>query len=122
MNSNKRIEEGLVNGTPCLGQYIKLKHGCKFKKENWEGHMVNTIKAHEIDHIICKKENTSLPSFDEYFKIKPEGATCTVKLPHLKSLPLQKLFISQLPINSNVSTTGHKLQGKTLNSSVVNSW
>ena len=32
MNSNKRIEEGLANGTPCLGQYIKLKHGCKFKK------------------------------------------------------------------------------------------
>ena len=35
MNSNDRINEELANGTPCLGQYIKLKHGCKYRKENW---------------------------------------------------------------------------------------
>jgi len=121
-NTNKRIKEGLANGTPCMGQYIKLKHGSKFVKENWEGYMVNTIKAHEIDYILCKKEKKTSESSEEYFKVKPEGSTCTVKLSQFKGLPLLKIFIIQLPINCNISTTGHKLQGKTLNSLVVNSW
>ena len=30
--------------------------------------------------------------------------------------------LTYIPINSSISTTGHKLQGKTLNQLVVNSW
>ena len=32
MNNNERIKEELANGTPCVGQYLKLKPGYKFKK------------------------------------------------------------------------------------------
>ena len=37
MNTNDRITEKLANGTPCRGLYIKLKEGCEFVKESWEG-------------------------------------------------------------------------------------
>ena len=35
---------------------------------------------------------------------------------------LEPIKITYFPINSNISTTGHKLQGTTLNTLVVNSW
>ena len=35
---------------------------------------------------------------------------------------IDKIKTTYFPINSSISTTGHKLQGKTLNNLVVNSW
>ena len=37
MNTNERIEEESANGISYRGLYIKLKPGCMFQKENWEG-------------------------------------------------------------------------------------
>ena len=56
MNTNARIDENLANGTPCRGLYIKLKRGCEFVQENWEGYMVNTIFANQVEHIVCMQE------------------------------------------------------------------
>ena len=83
--------------------------------------MVNTIHAYEVEYIICKKEKESMCT-PEYFKVEPESSICNVTLPQFKSLPLMKVFMIYLPINYNISTTGHKLQGETLDSLVVNSW
>ncbi len=38
---------------------------------------------------------------------------------HTQLRPIKRTY---LPINSNISTTGHKLQGSTLDTLVVNSW
>ena len=122
MNTNDRIDEELANGTPCVGLYIKLKPGCSYTKENWEGYMVNTVYAHEVEYIVCKKERTSSPGTPEYFTVKPQAGICHIRLPQFSSLPLLNIYMTYLPINCNISTTGHKLQGKTLNSLVVNSW
>ena len=122
MNTNERIKEEIANGTPCIGLYIKLKYGYEYTKEILEGYMVSTIYAHEVDYIICKKERTSTPGTPEYFKVSPESSNCTVRLKQFNTLPLLTIYMTYLPINCNISTTGHKLQGKTLNSLVVNSW
>ena len=50
---NGRIDEGLANGTPCRGFYLKLKNGYHFMKENWEGYMVNTISVDDVKHMGC---------------------------------------------------------------------
>ena len=109
MNNNEKIKEKLANGTPCVGQYLKLKPGCKYRKENWDGYMVNTIYANEIEYIICEKENASFIGESKYFKVKPEGSTCNINLPQFKGLPLPKVFMTYVPIICNISTTGHKL-------------
>ena len=70
INTNEKIDEQRVNGTTCRGLYIKLKPGCEFTKENWEGYMVNIICAEEIDHIVCKKDNNNTTN-PEYFEVKP---------------------------------------------------
>ena len=72
MNCNDRIDENLANGTPCIGLYIKLKRGVQLHKENWEGFMVNTVYAHEVKYMICRKEKEKDTDPDEYFKVEPK--------------------------------------------------
>ena len=121
MNSNKRISESLANGTSCYGMYIQLNDGCEYEKENWEGFIVNTIQASKVKYIICKREKTS-PGQLEYFKVKPESSQVTTSLKDVINIKINDLCIKQLSVNSNIATTGHKLQGKTLSNLVINSW
>ena len=87
-------------------------------QENWEGYIVNTVFANQVDYILCNHEGKS----DRYFKVKPETKQCKIKLRAWNNTVIDKIRITYLPINSSISTTGHKLQGKTLNDLVVNSW
>ena len=121
MNTNDRIEERLANGTPCNGMYIKLKDGCHFQKEMWEGYMVNTVMVTEVEYVLCAKE-TDGKKPPEYFKVEPCESLCQVSIPLLKNKRTEKIRVTHFPLNCNISTTGHKLQGKTLDSLVVNSW
>ena len=118
MNTNARIEEELANGTPCRGLYIKLKKGCKFVRENWDGYLVNTVFANQVEYIMCMHEGKNA----KYFIVKPETKTCKIKMRLWNNTVLDKIKVTYLPINLSISTTGHKLQGKTLNNLVVNSW
>ena len=45
-----------------------------------------------------------------------------MKLRTFNNIVLDKIKITYLPITSSISTTGHKLQGKTLDNLVINSW
>ena len=116
MNTNERMTEKLVNGTPYRGFYIKLKKDHGDEKENWEGYIVNTIFADEIEYIVCKHESDE----QRYFVVKPETHICKIKLRMWNNIILDKINITYLPINSNSSTTGHKLQGATLSNLIVN--
>ena len=40
----------------------------------------------------------------------------------MHKLPVKGIKIEQLPVNDNIATTGHKLQGATLLNLVVKSW
>jgi len=119
---NGRIDEGLANGTPCRGLYLKLKEGCHFVKENWEGYMVNTVSADDVDHMVCMIECDPREE-PKYFTVKPTTGLCKITLKQFfNNTALEPIRITYLPINSNISTTGHKLQGSTLDKLVVNSW
>ena len=80
--------------------------------------MVNTIYANEIDCIVCKHENDE----GNYFLIKPETRQCKIKFRMWNNMILKNVKVTYLPINCNISTTGHKLQGKTLDHLVINSF
>ena len=56
--------------------------------------------------------------------MEPEESLCRIKLRQLKNMQMQmeKIKIAYLPVNSSLSSTGHKLQGKTLDHLVVKSW
>ena len=90
-------------------------------KENWEGYMVNTVSADDVDHMVCMKE-CDLSQQPTYFTGKPTNSLCNVTLKHFNNIALGPIRITYLPINSNISTIGHKLQESTLDSLVVNIW
>ena len=122
MNSNDRIEEDLANGTPCIGLYIKLKNGVHLEKENWEGFMVNTVYATDVQYIICKKEKEKESDPDEYFQIEPKSSAINITCKYLGNLPIKGINMTQFGVIDNISTTGHKLQGASRDNLVINSW
>ena len=122
MNSNDRIDENLANGTPCIGLYISLKRGVQLEKENWEGFMVNTVQACNVRYMICKREKEKETDPDEYFKIEPKKSGITISCRYLGNLPIKGINMTQFGVIDNIATTGHKLQGMSLDNLVVNSW
>ena len=83
--------------------------------------MVNTINADDVDHMICNIE-CDPRQIPKYFTVKPTTSLCDVTLKEFNNTKIEPIKITYSPINSNISTTGHKLQGSTLNTLVVNSW
>ena len=120
--SNKRIKEKLANGTRCFGMYVVLKKHCSFKTECWEGYRVNTVMANEVAYIICKREKKNESDKDSYFKMKPCSMKTTVSFRDLQKIDLCGITMQQFPFNSNIATTCHKLQGKTLKRLIINSF
>ena len=80
--------------------------------------MVHTVYANEIRYMVRMHEDKE----EKYFLIKPETRQCKIKMRMWKNMILDKIKVTHLPINCNISTTGHKLQGKTLDHLVVNSF
>ena len=80
--------------------------------------MVHTIYANEIKYMVCMHEDKQ----ERYFLVKPVTRQCKIRLRMWNNMILNKIKVTYMPINCNISTTGHKLQGKTLNHLVVNSF
>ena len=74
-----------------------------------------------MKHIVCMVgEDKDVDK--KYFIVKPETTLCSVRLKEWNNMTLEKIKITYFPLNSSISTTGHKLQGSTLNHLVINSW
>ena len=92
MNTNERINEKLANGTSCRGLYVKLKRGCQFVKENWEGYIVNTISVDHVKHIVCMVgEDKDVKK--RYFIVKPETTLCSIRLKEWNNMTLELSLI-----------------------------
>ena len=92
MNTDARIEEELANGTPYRGLYIKLKvkSGSEFVQGSWEGYMVNTIFANQVENIVCMQEGST----EKYFLVKPDTRQCKIKLRRYNNTIFGKLKLS----------------------------
>jgi hypothetical protein len=112
---------GVVKGSIGTFAGIVFRDGCRPKTDIWNGYKVLAIDATDVEYIICEKpkkkaDTSGKPQLPEYF-ILP-NKTFRVKI----SLPLgttRKLYpenttmkLTQFPINIDLGTTCHKLQGK----------
>ena len=122
INTNKRIEENLANGTPCVGLYIKLQNGKRLEKENWEGFMVNTVHANDVEYMICRHQKEKESDPDRHIMIEPRKTTIKITCKFLGNLPITGISMTQFGVIDNIATTGHKLQGVSLDNLVVNTW
>jgi len=131
MCDNQDVGSGKANGTTCTAEGLQLINGEEpiwvpmtiRKTVVW----VRAVYATQVDHIKLKHSNDKINP--PLFNLEPKIHTIHAEMPHPKfmgaTLPGTnkiKLKATQIPLVSNTATTGHKLQGASLESLFVHDW
>ena len=69
----------------------KIEKECKFVQENWEGYLVNTVFANQVEYIVCMHEGKNA----KYFIVKPETRQCKIKLRAFHNVVLDKIKVGK---------------------------
>ena len=131
INTNKDLKKCKSgNGTLCRGVGIKLKPEKQLIWKNWDDKKVLTVSTKDLEYMVCEKwtDNRDSESPKETFKIEPETCHVAMKLKlfgneiYGNANDIKGIKMTQFPVNSNIATTGHKLQGQTRKLLVVGEW
>ena len=124
VNENVDVENGIANGTTCIFKKAKLKPGAILYPIKMHGYWVNSVSVDDVEHLQLQWQDSS--RFIGTFKIRPQKATYKVLYPIVllekKIRTKTSICLTQFPIVINHATTGHKLQGKSLNKLVIAQW
>ena len=125
INSNKHLKESRGNGTLCRGMSVCFKTNCGPICKIWDGRKVHCASVDDVDHITCehwRKDRLNEPQ--KTFVVNVEECTVHPSIPAHGDVPMSfgAVKISQFGVNSNIATTGHKLQGMTKTKLAVSSW
>jgi len=92
--------------------------------KNWEGRKVWTISVDDVEWVQFEHESDPPRGVPRRFKLKPQTFSVTVNFPIGDGLKIKvgNVRVTQIPVNSNIATTGHKLQGMSKDTLIVNSW
>ena len=90
-----------------------------------DGHWVRMVDATQADYLLCKFDCGD--SFVGTFKIEPKTESCGVTintelLDGISQKTRDKIHMNQFQVLVNNATTGHKLQGRSLDSIFVSDW
>ena len=94
--------------------------------KNWDGYKVYTVSIQDVEYVDFYHYPKPPKGASVIFRLKPERVGATINFPlssHSKGITIKlgKLKVTQVPVNCNIATTGHKLQGMSKNASIVNS-
>ena len=123
MTENNKVENGEANGTQgdCVG--VRLKHGESVHYRKVNGFNVKCVYASQVDHVKWRVGKRII-------KVKPKQYnSLRAKFPLPPGLCAKKndkatvhLRATQIPLISNDATTGHKLQGSSVDAIYIPSW
>ena len=123
--TNEDLDQGRGNGTLCKFLRVKLrKDGRERRWKNWDGRKVWTVSVDDVEWMEFEHYPTPTGTKARTFRLKPQEFTATIKFPLTESLShtLGNVKVKQVPVNSNIATTGHKLQGMSKDVVIVNDW
>ena len=131
LTENKNVAGGIANGTQAIVQRVVLKRNEAYDTttvtdERQLSLNVKSVLAHQIDYIELRHVNDKVTP--AVFRMKPQEFTFKADLPspldrdNSKSGKLVTLKATQLPVISNDATTGHKLQGCSVQNLFVHEW
>ena len=123
--TNKDLDQGRGNGTLCKLLRVKLRrNGEERRWKNWDGKKVWSVSVDDVEWVEFEHYPTLPGAKRRTFKLEPREFSATIKLPLTEDLSttVGNAKIKQVPVNSNVATTGHKLQGMSKDIIIVNSW
>jgi len=122
---NNDVKEGEANGCSCVVREIFLKQETTLEKRCIDGYWVRFVKACDVAYIHVSPEL----DFEKIFILRPEKHSVRVRFPKPTCLSNDtddriyvRMNITQFGMNINHATTGHKLQGKSLNELFISNW
>ena len=123
-NDNKDVANGVANGTTGTFKKLHVLPGTELVPIRMHGHWVNAVDIDQVKSI--ELEWCGNDKFKGRFRLLPETATCKVNFP-VTVMGKRELFRTSvklhcLPVNVNHATTGHKLQGKSVDEIVIVEW
>ena len=121
---NKNVSAGIANGTCATFERAIFKSGKKAKPIQMYGKWVYAIDIDDVDHLVLRWTDSQ---YQGTFQVRPKTAMFTVQFPiwdeNCKISRLnQSMSITHFPLLLNYATTGHKLQGKSLDKLVIAEW
>ena len=121
--SNDDVKNGLANGTTSTFRKVSLKAGKIAKPIKMHGCWVNAIDIGDIDHIELEWQDCH---FRGTYKMFPTKRAFDVRFPIVECGVMMRvparLDFDYFAIIINHATTGHKLQGKSMDALVVAEW
>jgi hypothetical protein len=124
---NKNVKAGQANGTQAIVEKIVLKPGVTPKIIVMQNSQVSAVCASNVSHIILHHSNDRVQP--QIFSIEPKKYTFKAKILKPRLLQVKggeyewlEMKGIQLPILINNATTGHKLQGSSVDNLFVHSW
>ncbi len=127
VNANLDVKLGIANGKCCTFEKAVLKAGKAKVKTKIHGRWVYAVDVVDVDHLVLRFEKKKGANFVGTFKLKHTCERFTVDYPADGELTKAKrmkvnLMLDHFPLLSNYATTGHKLQGKTIEHLVIAEW
>jgi hypothetical protein len=119
-SENKDVANGIANGTTSVFRKVHLKQGKKPYPIQLHGYWVYAVDIGDVDHLEMQWKDSR---FEGKFKLKPQTSTCRANFPVYEygtRMVLQAgIKIDHFAVVVNYATTGHKLQGKSLDELVI---
>ena len=125
LTQNKDVASGEANGSRVLVQEIKLKRGeDAFHLKLNNGTTILAAFASQVDRIRVKHESEKITPSE--FDVEAEQFTFITRIQDRYTSIDRDMFVTmkgtQFPLISNSCTTGHKLQGCSVDNILINSW
>ena len=121
---NDDVNNGVANGTTARFEYLVMREGTSKHKVCYNGYWVWAVHAEEVEYM--KMSWTGDSAFRGTFCVAPKSRRYQVEISRKEFGQVQvfkpKMTITQFLVTINHATTGHKLQGKTVDSLIVWEW
>jgi hypothetical protein len=123
-NENSDVAHGIANGTTCTFKKANLKPGTVLQPIKMHGFWVNSVCVDDVESLELEWQDCS--RFQGIFRVFPEQGTFVVSYPITEQEETVRvdtsMCLKQFPVLINFATTGHKLQGKSMESLVIAEW
>jgi AAA domain len=121
---NDDVRNGVANGTTSLFKKIVFKPGKRPTPMKLHGYWIYSVNADDVEHVLMEWHESQ---FEGRFIMKPRSNGYQVAFPivengHKMKVRRTGITFFQFPLLVNHATTGHKLQGKTLDALIIAEW
>ena len=100
----------------------QIKKDCNVDYTNWDGRLIHTVSSIDVDYMLCETIPDKKNKKAKQFKLKANKDTAIITMKVAKMKHKVRIKIVQFGVNSNKATTGHKLEGNSLNQMVLRPW